>query len=75
MNDNVNNGASPSDENLESEFEDEYCCDVFPLGIFEVTLSEEDVKKLEETAIPMTPELREAAQETILRVLKQLGED
>jgi len=75
MNDNVINGASPSDENLESEFEDEYNCDVFPIGIFEITMDEETIKRMEETAIAMSPEMQKAAQETILRVMKQLGEE
>jgi len=75
MNDIVNNGASPSDENLECEFEDEYCCDAFPLGIFEVTIDEETLRRMEEKAITMSPEMQKAAQETILRVLKQFNEE
>ena len=86
MNDDVINGNQPnedlfddhSDENLEDgiiHVDENYEGDELPQGIFTLTITDEMLKKMEETAIPKTPEMQESAKATVLNVLKQLNKE
>ena len=65
-----------SDENPENEIihvDENYEGDELPQGIFTITITDAMLKRMEETAIPMTPELKKAATETVLRILNQVN--
>jgi hypothetical protein len=61
----------PGEEGNEDEAsEDEFDTSVFLPEVFSLTLTDEDVERLEETAIPLSDEMKEASGKSILKFIK-----